>query len=379
MSVSTSADTQNHDWRIALFGDYIQVNDEARDEEEAPPSPPQDMDEEEAPPSPPKLVPSQQALTKEKYDYIAVFFGADYCPHCKEFAPTVKLSAPLLEGKRCKVIFVSNDRTQEAFGASCKKNAGIDVMPYNLDKTRAMRDLFDLQTIPALMILKNSHFEATAPAVITNARHLLVADPNAKNFPWVEEGPMTFMDRFIIRGKYGKWWDLGHHINPDFPDQIYMDEHAVRARAGLLNIMTWIAIINVFFWKEPDYVQWLFPIVAYEFITSMIVGLTPISPFGVLGTLMAIVLHPEPHWKPAKPKRFAWLIGFLLSLSCFFWVTFRKELGSAAYKPLVKATVITCNVATWFESSLGFCFGCFIYNSVVVPIYKLEECKECKL
>ena len=77
-------------------------------------------------------------------------------------------------------------------------------------------------------------------------------------------------------------------------DQLYMDEHAVRARAGLLNVVTWIAIINVWEWKEPDIVLILFPLVAWEFLTSLIVGLTPISPFGIVGTLMAIVMHPEP-------------------------------------------------------------------------------------
>jgi len=165
-----------------------------------------------------------------------------------------------------------------------------------------------------------------------------------------------------------------------FSTQIYMDEHAVRARAGLLNIVTWVAIINVWFWQEPDYVQWLFPIVAYEFITSMTVGLTPISPFGILGTLFAVAFHPEPLWKPARPKRLAWGIGFCLSFMCFMFVTFRSRFANKdVYLGLVKATVLMCNMATWFESANGFCFGCFIYNTVVVPMYKLEECSECKL
>jgi len=190
---------------------------------------------------------------------------------------------------------------------------------------------------------------------------------------------MGWKDRFIIRGKYGKWWELGHHVNPDFPDQLYMDEHAVRARAGLLNVVTWIAIINVWEWKEPDIVLILFPLVAWEFLTSLIVGLTPISPFGIVGTLMAIAMHPEPLWKPAKPKRFAWAIGLVLSTLCFIWVSIRKDLGPDVYYPLVRTTVVLCNLATWFESANGFCFGCFIYNTVIVPMYKLEECSECKL
>lgn len=95
-----------------------------------------------------------------------------------------------------------------------------------------------------------------------------------------------------------------------------MDEHAVRARAGLLNIVTWIALMNVFTWQNPDLVLILFPIVAYEFLTSMFVGLTPISPFGIVGTLMSIAMHPEPLWKPAKVS-IAVLVGLCNLLRLF--------------------------------------------------------------
>lgn len=129
------------DWRRCLFGPNILENKQQnRDEEEATEEAPSDS-----------LIPVQQAFDTKLYDYIAVFIGADYCPHCKAFAPTVVSSTPKLEkDKRCKVVFVSNDRTDGAFRASCRKVAGIDVVPYDLDKTRTMRDLFDLKTIPAL-------------------------------------------------------------------------------------------------------------------------------------------------------------------------------------------------------------------------------------
>jgi hypothetical protein len=93
----------------------------------------------------------------------------------------------------------------------------------------------------------------------------------------------------------------------------------------------------------------------------MVIGMTPISPFGILGTMMAIIFHPEPHWKPAKPKvryplhrpqiifffngrwfsltftfsrsqRFAWGIGLVLSYTCFMLVQFRDEIGPDVYK-----------------------------------------------
>jgi thiol-disulfide isomerase/thioredoxin len=203
-TASTSSDsTHENDWRIHLLGTHILINQRERDDEEA-------LEE-------PELVPIKEILSPKTYDYIAVFIGADYCPHCKAFAPTVKQSVKYFEEKKTKVLFLSNDRTDEAFKASCKKNTGIDVIPYDLDKTRGLRDLFDLKTIPALMILKNSNFTHKTPTVVTNARNTLVADPECKSFPWVSEGPMSAWDRLFIHGKYGKV----SHFKPVFFVQIF--------------------------------------------------------------------------------------------------------------------------------------------------------------
>jgi hypothetical protein len=78
-----------------------------------------------------------------------------------------------------------------------------------------------------------------------------------------------------------------------------MDEH------GIINAITWIAIMNVFFGKDKTFVTVLFLVVSWEFLMSMIFGLTPFAPVGELGSVLAIWLNPEPLWKPAKPKRFA--------------------------------------------------------------------------
>jgi hypothetical protein len=98
-----------------------------------------------------------------------------------------------------------------------------------------------------------------------------------------------------------------------------------------------------------------------------------------LGTLLAMKLNPEPLWKPAKPKRFAWAIGLTLASLCLTWFLIRERLGDA-YQPVITATVIACNIATWLESSCGFCLGCYIYNNYLVKWFDhLEECSECKL
>jgi thiol-disulfide isomerase/thioredoxin len=391
MSVKNSDKT--NDWRVRLFGETILLNTPAdvveKDVESGgvvaeQPEPPQGSSSPLVVNAP---IPTKtQETTKffEGYDYIALFFGANYCPFCKKFAPSVIASKPYFEGKKCKVIFVSNDRDLDNFHESCAKVRGLDVMPYDTSKTIVMRDLFGLKTIPALMILKNADFTKDRPMVYSNAREILELDPKLVNFPWSttekkQAAPVTAWERLWIHGRHGHWWALGHiNVSESHPNEMYMDEHAVRIRAGLLNTITWIAVSNVFWMKDPELASVIFGIVSWEFVFSMIFGLTPFAPLGIIATLLAILLQPQPYWKPAKPKRFAWLIGLSLAISCFVLVQYRHRLGNA-YKPSVAAIALTCNLATWLEGNAGFCIGCFIYNNVLVKFFSYEECKECKL
>jgi thiol-disulfide isomerase/thioredoxin len=353
------------DWRISLLGEYIRRNPESNDDNVE---------------TPLDMTPTREALSDSKYDYIALYISADYCTSCKQFAPVILASEENLKAKKCKVIYVSSDRDEAAFAASLRSLAGIDTMPYDASKTQLLRDVLSVKTIPSLLILRNENFATGIPVVVADARYSLPVDPQCRNFPWHPNGNSSSfspMDRLIIRGEYGKWWDYGHKVNPAKPEEPYMDEHAVRARAGILNIITWIAIMNVFFWPEELYfAKYLFPFVFWEFLFSMKFGLTPLAPIGVLGTLLAILLQPKPSWTPARPKRFAWLIGLTLSSACFSFFLLREQLGKA-YLPLQATVVFTCNLATWLESAMGFCVGCFMFNYMLVPLMGWDPCVEC--
>lgn len=60
------------------------------------------------------------------------------------------------------------------------------------------------------------------------------------------------------------WYSLGHRLPGK--SGLWMDEHVVRARAGLLNILSWTALINILFLKEPTIVYILYPFVCWEFL-----------------------------------------------------------------------------------------------------------------
>ena len=290
--------TKGGDWRVKLFGDKLRINTS---------SPAGDVEQGQGFTQTASIL---QAL--DGYEYLALFFGANYCPFCKEFAPSVIAAAPAFEAHKTKVIFVSNDRDAENYEASCMKVKGIDVMDYDLSKTAQMRDLFGLKTIPALMILQNKDFHKDEPFVVSNAREILELDPKLERFPWgsIEKrqaAPLTAWERLFIHGIHGNWWQLGHkNVSTMHPKDMYMDEHAVRIRAGLLNVITWVAIMNIFYMRNLLLVNIVFGIVSWEFVTSMLFGLTPFAPLGTIATLIAVVLQPTPLWKPANPKRFAW-------------------------------------------------------------------------
>ena len=92
--------------------------------------------------------------------------------------------------------------------------------------------------------------------------------------------------------------------------------------------------------------------------------LTPVTPTGVLGTALTLQLRPQ--WKPVAPKRFAWLLGGTLGVTCLIMRLFQVSRG------WILGVVGTCFVLTWAEAVLGFCVGCFLHSL-------LFECQDCDI
>lgn len=411
---SSSQETKEIDWRYALFGPIIHLNSQEPRFSgyskviSASESGNFEHDEEAAVSPFTSSIPTKDAFDFNKYDYIAIFIGANYCPSCEDFAPLVIKSAKKLEQKRrCKLIFVSYDKDEKNFEISCEKIKGIDVMPYDIEKAKSIRETFQLSTIPALMIVRNTNIASTnegVPEVIANARHILVTDPDLKTVPWQNEDKidnnnanssplkspighdnahstkLSLRDMLFIPKKYGKnWWQLGHCINPSRPDKMYMDENAVRIRAGVLNVFTWMMLVSIAGWGvERILSRSILQIAMFEMITSCIFGLTPVAPIGTLATIMAYFLFPTPHWKPAEPKRFTWILASIMVINCI--LASMLPLTEKIKFPWKATFIIVCNVLTWLESSCGFCFGCFLYNNLVTKVFtNLEDCEECKI
>lgn len=133
-----------------------------------------------------------------------------------------------------------------------------------------------------------------------------------------------------------------------------INEVATRARAGLLNILSMLTMVILVFKPEWDPVIYVGPFVIFDMTMAALFGLTPLSPVGILGTLMTLRIAPV--WKPIKPKRFAWTLGAALGITC---LTLRLlHFGN----PWLLAVLGTCFLLTWLEAVLGFCVGCWMHS-----------------
>ena len=81
--------TKGGDWRVKLFGNKLRLTS----------SPAGDIEQGQGFTQTASIL---QAL--DGYEYLALFFGANYCPFCKEFAPSVVAAAPAFEAHKTKII-----------------------------------------------------------------------------------------------------------------------------------------------------------------------------------------------------------------------------------------------------------------------------------
>jgi thiol-disulfide isomerase/thioredoxin len=318
--------------------------------------------------------------------YLLVCFSASYCPSCETFMPKLEggYQHALEAGKSCRVLLIGCDKTLEKFDNY--RNKFPEFLSFSFDETQSLkqslRDKWDIKTIPHVVVLDR----LSAKVVQLNVRFEIEKDPHWSGLPWSGLGAdeVAHLPTKTVVGSEEEHWSLGRRMwkTPRFYQlghivksngSTYMDENAVRARAGLLNFTSSVALLNALLWHNRTLVFVLWPLVSWDMLAAALFGLTPFSPYGMLGTVLAYVFGPaQPHWKPAAPKRFAWAIGFCLVNICF--VGYMRQM-----RALSMLAVFACYVATWLESALGFCIGCWVWNRIVTPCSGRQACDECKV
>lgn len=135
-----------------------------------------------------------------------------------------------------------------------------------------------------------------------------------------------------------------------------LNEREARAGAGILFFFAVFAFSNAWFLGEFNFIKIFVTAFLIDFTIRVFVN-PKFSPSLIIGRLF--VKNQEVEYVGAPQKRFAWSIGFLMSLLMFFLLVVFDVRG------IINLAICSfCLILLFFETSFGICIGCKLYNAI---------------
>jgi Domain of unknown function (DUF4395) len=132
-----------------------------------------------------------------------------------------------------------------------------------------------------------------------------------------------------------------------------LNEREIRAAAGLLFLMMFIAIMAAVLKGSFLLLKYAIAIFLPDMLIRVFIN-PRFSPSLTLGRL--IVRNQVPEYVGAPQKRYAWIIGVLLASTMFILVNVMNT-----YSPISGLICLACLVFLFFETAFGICLGCQFY------------------
>jgi len=133
-----------------------------------------------------------------------------------------------------------------------------------------------------------------------------------------------------------------------------LNEREIRASAGILFLATFTSLMLILFKNDFLLIKYVITIFLLDFIIRVFVN-PKFSPTLIIGRL--IVRNQVPEYVGAQQKKFAWVIGVILSATMFIFLVIVN-----ASSPITGAICLICLVFLFFESAFGICLGCKFYS-----------------
>lgn len=133
-----------------------------------------------------------------------------------------------------------------------------------------------------------------------------------------------------------------------------LNEREIRAAAGILFLIMFISVLTVLL--KGNFLLLKYAITL--FLTDMIIRvlINPrFSPALIIGRL--IVRNQSPEYVGAPQKKFAWIIGLVISSTMFI-----LQIVMNSYGPITGIMCFICLIFLFFESAFGICIGCKVYS-----------------
>ena len=133
-----------------------------------------------------------------------------------------------------------------------------------------------------------------------------------------------------------------------------LNEREIRAAAGILFLATFTSLMLIVFKNDFSLIKYVISMFLVDFIIRVFVN-PKFSPTLIVARL--IVRNQVPEYVGAKQKKFAWIIGVVLSATMFTFMVIVN-----AYSPITGIICLICLVFLFFESAFGICLGCKFYS-----------------
>ncbi len=133
-----------------------------------------------------------------------------------------------------------------------------------------------------------------------------------------------------------------------------LNEREIRASAGILFLATFFSLMLIVFKNNFVPIKYVITLFLTDFIIRVFIN-PKFSPTLILGRL--IVSNQNPEYVGAKQKKFAWIIGVILSATMFIFLVVVN-----AFSPITGIVCLICLIFLFFESAFGICLGCKVYK-----------------
>jgi len=132
-----------------------------------------------------------------------------------------------------------------------------------------------------------------------------------------------------------------------------LNEREIRAAAGILFVATFISAMFITFKNNFLPIKYVLTVFLSDFIIRVFIN-PKFSPTLIIGRL--IVSNQTPEYVGAPQKKFAWVIGVILSATMFILIVIVNS-----YSIITGVICLVCLVFLFFESAFGICLGCKFY------------------
>ena len=132
-----------------------------------------------------------------------------------------------------------------------------------------------------------------------------------------------------------------------------LNEREIRAAAGILFLAVFMSLMLILFKGNFVPIKYVITLFLTDFIIRVFVQ-PRYAPTLIIGRLL--VGNQTPEYVGAAQKKFAWVVGMVLSASMFVLMVLVNS-----YSPITGIVCLICLLFLFFESAFGICLACKCY------------------